>query len=53
VGDEQDRLACLPELSFEPLLAGHVEVVVGLVEEENLLGATEQGLQDKPLLLAA
>ena len=53
VADDQDRLVGLADPALEPDLAGHVEVVVGLVEQQHLVRAAEQELQDQPLLLAA
>jgi hypothetical protein len=53
VGDEEDGLAGLGEPFLQPALAGDVEIVVGLVEKEHLVGAAQEGLQDEPLLLAA
>ena len=53
VGDEQDRLVRLADPLLEPDLAGHVEEVVGLVEQQHLVGAAQQVLQHQPLLLAA
>ncbi len=38
---------------LEPALAGHVEVVVGLVEQQHLLRTAQQRLEHEPLLLAA
>ena len=38
---------------LEPDLARHVEEVVRLVEEQHLVGAAQQELQDQPLLLTA
>ena len=53
VADEQDRLLGLADPPLQPDLAGHVEEVVGLVEQEHLVGAAQQVLQHQPLLLAA
>ena len=53
VADEQDRLGRLADPLLEPDLAGHVEVVVRLVEQQHLVGALQQVLQHEPLLLAA
>ena len=39
--------------AFEPLLAGHVEVVVRLVEEQHVGIGAQQHLEGEPLLLAA
>ena len=38
---------------LQPALGGHVEVVVGLVEHEHLVGAAQQRLEHDPLLLTA
>ena len=53
VADEQHRLVGLAQPLLEPDLAGHVEEVVGLVEQQHLVGAGEQVLQHQPLLLPA
>ena len=53
VADEQDRLRRLPDPLLQPDLAGHVEEVVGLVEQQDLVGPAQQVLQHQPLLLAA
>ena len=53
VADEQDRLVGVADPLLEPDLAGHVEEVVGLVEEQDLVGTLEEVLQHEPLLLAA
>ncbi len=53
MGDEQHGLGGLPQLLLEPALAGDVEVVVRLVEQQDLVRAAQQGLQDDALLLAA
>ena len=53
VADEQHRLRRLPQRLLEPQLAGHVEVVVRLVEHQHLVRAAEQRLEHHPLLLAA
>ena len=53
VADHQDRLVGLADPPLEPDLAGHVEVVVGLVEEQHLVRTAEQELQHQPLLLTA
>ena len=53
VADEEDRLGRLADASLEPDLAGHVEVVVGLVEQQHLVGTAQEVLQHQPLLLAA
>jgi hypothetical protein len=38
---------------LEPELAGHVEEVVGLVEQQHLVRPAQQRLQHQPLLLPA
>ena len=53
VRDEQHGLRRRAQLALEPALAGHVEVVVGLVEQQHLLGSAQQRLEREPLLLAA
>ena len=53
VADEEHRLAGLGQLLLQPALAGDVEVVVRLVEQEHLVGAAQQRLEHQPLLLAA
>ena len=53
MADEQDRLGRLADALLEPDLAGHVEVVVGLVEQQHLVGAAQEVLQHQPLLLTA
>ncbi len=53
VGDEQDRLAGLLEPLLQPPLAGHVKVVVRLVQQQDLFAAAQQRLQHEPLLLTA
>ena len=53
VADEEDRLLGLADPLLEPDLAGHVEEVVGLVEQQHLVGAAQQELQDEALLLAS
>ena len=53
VRDEQHRLRRGDELVLEPALGGDVEVVVRLVEDEDVLGAAEERLEDQALLLAA
>ena len=52
VADEQHGLLGLGQRRLEPALARHVEVVVGLVEQQDLVGAAQQRLQREPLLLA-
>ncbi len=53
VADEEDGLVRLADPVLEPDLAGHVEEVVGLVEEQHLVRAGQEVLQHQPLLLAA
>ncbi len=53
VADEEHGLLRLVELGLKPALARDVEVVVRLVEEQQFIGAGEEGLEDQPLLLAA
>ncbi len=53
VADEQDRLRRLGQGRLEPALAGHVEVVVRLVEQQHLVGPAQQRLQRQTLLLTA
>ena len=53
VRDEQHGLLRRAQLRLEPALAGHVERVVGLVEQQHLLGPAQQRLEREPLLLAA
>jgi hypothetical protein len=53
VADEQDRLVGLGDPLLEPDLAGYVEEVVGLIQQQHFVGAAEQELQHQPLLLAA
>ena len=53
VADEEHGLLRLVELGLKPALARDVEVVVRLVEEQQFVGAGEEGLEDQPLLLAA
>ncbi len=53
VADEQDRLLRLVDPLLEPGLAGYVEEVVRLVEEQHLVGPPQQELQHQPLLLTA
>ena len=52
VADEEDRLLRLPDPPLQPQLAGDVEEVVGLVEQEHLVRPVEEELEDQPLLLA-
>jgi hypothetical protein len=53
VGDEQHGLRRLAQTLLEPALAGHIEVVVGLVEQQHLVRPAQQGFERETLLLAA
>ena len=53
VGDEEHRLTGLLQPLLQPPLAGHVQIVVRLVEQQHLVGPAQQRLQHQPLLLAA
>ena len=53
VADHQDRLVRLADPPLEPDLAGDVEVVVRLVEQQHLVGPAQQELEHQALLLAA
>ena len=53
MGDEQDGLGRIAQLALQPQLAGDVQVVVRLVEEQHLVGAAQQRLEDEALLLTA
>ena len=53
VADQQDRLRTGAQRVFEPLLARDVEVVVGLVEQEDVGVGPEHDLEREALLLAA
>lgn len=53
VAHQQDRLPSSPQLPLQPAFGGHVEVVVGLVEEQHLVVPAQQALQGQPLLLAS
>jgi hypothetical protein len=53
VADEQHGLRAVGQRRLEPALARHVEVVVGLVEQQHLVGPAQQRLEREPLLLAA
>ncbi len=53
VGHEQHGLRGLAQTLFEPALAGHIEVVVGLVEQQHLVGSAQQRFECETLLLAA
>ena len=53
MADEEHGLAARSQLALEPALGRDVEEVVGLVEHEHVVLATEEGLQREPLLLAA
>jgi hypothetical protein len=52
-GDQQHRLLGVGELTFQPLLARDVQVVVRLVQQQDFVGPAQQGLEDQALLLAA
>jgi len=52
VADEQHRLAAGQQRLLQPALARHVQEVVRLVEQQDLLGPAQQGLERQPLLLA-
>jgi hypothetical protein len=51
VRDVQDGLGRLGDPCFEPPLARDVEIVVRFVEDQHVVRASEQGLQDEPFLL--
>ena len=53
VADKQNRFAARHNLILEPALAGHVEVVVGLVEEQDLVWPAKQHLEDDAFLFTA
>jgi hypothetical protein len=53
VRDQQYRLRRLSQLPLEPSFAGDVEVVVGLVEQQHVVGPAQQRLECQPLLLPA
>ena len=53
VAHQQHRLAGGDQPLLQPLLAGDVEVVVRLVEQQHLVRPAQQRLQHEPLLLAA
>ena len=53
VAHEQHGLLGRAQGILEPALAGHVEVVVRLVEQQHLLRTAQQRLEHEPLLLAA
>ncbi len=53
VRDEQHGLRRRAQLLLEPSLSGHVEVVVGLVEQQHVVGTAQQRLEHEALLLAA
>jgi hypothetical protein len=53
VADVQHRLRRLGQGRLEPALAGHVEVVVRLVEQQHGVRPAQQRLEGEPLLLPA
>ena len=53
VRHQQNGLGGFAQSLFQPLLAGYVEVVVGFVEQQHLVGSAQQGFQHEALLLAA
>ncbi len=53
VADQQHRLLGAGELLLQPALAGYVQVVVRLVQQQHLVRPAEQRLQREPLLLPA
>ena len=53
VADQQHRLGRLAQPVLQPALAGDVEVVVRLVEQQHLVRPAQQRLQHQPLLLTA
>ncbi|KJQ55030.1 hypothetical protein RS85_01089 [Microbacterium sp. SA39] len=53
VGYEKHRLRGPPQLLLEPALRGDVEVIVRLVQQQHLVGASQQRLECQALLLAA
>ncbi len=53
VRDEQHGLGGRLDGLLQPALAGDVQVVVRLVQQQDLLRAAQQRLQDEPLLLTA
>jgi hypothetical protein len=53
VAHVQHALGRLVETLLQPPLAGHVEEVVRLVQQQHLVRAAQQQLQREPLLLAA
>ena len=53
VAHVQDRLLRRSQLLLEPSLRGDVEEVVGLVEQQHVVGAAQQHLERESLLLAA
>jgi len=52
VGDEKHRLRRLQQAFLEPQLAGHIEVVVRLVEQQYFVGSTQQRPSNNALLLS-
>ena len=53
VADEEHRLSTGAQLGLQPSLAGHVEEVVGLVEQQHVIVAAQQRLERQPLLFTA
>ena len=53
MADEQNRFAARDNLIFEPALAGHVEVVVGLVEEEDFVWPAKEDFEHDAFLFTA
>ncbi len=53
VAHHQDRAGAGPELILQPGPGGHVEVVVGLVEQEHVGPGVEQHVEHEPLALPA
>ena len=53
VAHQQHRLAGGGELLLQPAFAGHIQVVVRLIEQEHIRGPAQQRLEHQPFLLAA
>jgi hypothetical protein len=53
VADEEHCLFGLIEFAFKPALARNVEVVVRLVQKQQLIRTSEEGLQHQPFLFAS
>ena len=51
MADQQDGLSARCDPFLEPGLAGYVEVVVRLIQQQDLIGSAQQGLEDQALLL--